>query len=113
MHEIGMIQGAISSALRSASEHGARRVERIVMQVGVESGVDPEVIRFVFPVATRDTIAEAALLEIEFVPARCRCPQCQVEFAPTDELHVCPQCGCSRAETIAGHEFTLAAIEIT
>jgi len=121
MHEIGLIQDAISAALKSAAQHGAQRIERITMRVGVESGIDPEVIDYVFPIATKGTIAEGSQLEIQRIPARCRCPHCATEFAPADGsqdeaealLHVCPSCGHLRATLLAGHEFSLAAVEIT
>jgi hydrogenase nickel incorporation protein HypA/HybF len=112
MHEIGLIQSAIGAALKSAAQHGARRIERITMRVGAESGIDPAVIDMVFPISTRGTIAEGAQLEIELVPARCRCPRCGTEFVPADELRACPCCGELRASPVAGYEFSLLAVEI-
>jgi hydrogenase nickel incorporation protein HypA/HybF len=112
MHEIGLLQNVIGAALKNAVQHGAQRVERITMRIGADSGVDPEVITFAFPMVTRGTIAEGAELALEPVPTRCRCPQCEIEFEPADELYVCPRCERPGAHAVAGREFWLAAIDI-
>jgi len=107
-----MFQQALDHALSQVSAQGVQRVERIGVQIGAESGVDPEVITFAFNVLTQDTIANGALLEIEHVPVLCYCAQCQMTFEPRDALHECPNCSCAYAEVRQGHEFGITAVDV-
>jgi hydrogenase nickel incorporation protein HypA/HybF len=111
MHEIGMFQEALDQAFAQATAHGAQRIGHIVVRIGAESGVEPNVIAFAFDVLTRDTIAAGATLEIEPVGVVCACPQCRISFAPVDALHLCPQCQ-QVANIVQGREFGIATIDM-
>ena len=113
MHEVGLIKDALGAALARAEREGARRVERVTCCIGAESGVDPDVVDFIFPLATSGTIAEGAALAIERIEVRCRCRVCAEEFAPDDLLHICPRCGRPGAPAIAGRDFRIASLDIT
>jgi|HigsolmetaAR202D_1030399.scaffolds.fasta_scaffold38505_1 hydrogenase nickel incorporation protein HypA/HybF len=112
MHEIGLMQQMVKDALDHAMSVGAHHVQRMTVRVGAESGVVPDVIMMAFEVATRDTIAEGAELQIEHVPVVCYCAACDLEFTPADELHECPCCHQIMAEVRRGREFELASLEI-
>jgi hydrogenase nickel incorporation protein HypA/HybF len=112
MHEIGLMQRMVEVALDRAASAGACHVQRVTVRVGAESGVVPEVIMLAFDVATRGTIAEGAELQIEDVALICFCAACELEFAPADTLHECPNCHRLGAEVRRGHEFELASLEI-
>ena len=112
MHEIGLMQRMVEVALERAAGAGARHVQRVTVRVGAESGVVPDVIMFAFDVATRGTIAEGAVLQIEDVPLACFCLACDLEFAPADALHECPRCHRLGAQVRRGQEFELASLEI-
>jgi hydrogenase nickel incorporation protein HypA/HybF len=102
----------VEVALERAALAGAERVQRMMVRIGAESGVVPEVITFAFDIATRGTIAEGAQLEIEEVRLACFCAACCLEFEPQDALHECPQCHQTGAEVRRGREFELAQLEI-
>jgi hydrogenase nickel incorporation protein HypA/HybF len=111
MHEIGLMQRMVEVALDRAAGAGARQVQRVMVRVGAESGVVPEVILLAFDVATRGTIAEGAELQIEDVPLICFCVACDLEFTPADALHECPRCQRLGALVRHGREFELASLE--
>jgi hydrogenase nickel incorporation protein HypA/HybF len=113
MHEIGLLQHMVEVALDRAALAGARRVQRMTVRIGAESGVVPEVITFAFDVATRGTIAEGADIEIEHVRPGCFCAACGLEFEPEDALHECPQCHRIGAEVRRGREFELASLDVS
>src|SRR5215467_14535132 len=112
MHEIGLMQRMVEVALERATNAGARHVQRVMVRVGAESGIVPDVITFAFDVATRATIAEGAELQIEDVPTACFCAACDLDFAPADALHECPSCHRLGVEVRRGREFELASLEI-
>jgi hydrogenase nickel incorporation protein HypA/HybF len=113
MHEIGLLQRMVEVALDRAALGGAERIERMTVRIGVESGVEPEVIAFAFDIATRGTIAEGAELDIEEVRPVCFCAACGLEFEPQDALHECPRCHRTGAEIRRGREFQLASLDVS
>ena len=42
MHELGIVESAMETVLRHASERPTMRVERVVLRIGRLAGVEPE-----------------------------------------------------------------------
>lgn len=114
MHEVGIMESALSIVLSQARSHGAQRVRRIVLRIGALAGVDAQALRFAFDVVTRETIAAEAELEIRDVPARAYCAACAEEFGVEgDAIFSCPRCGRLSGEIRQGREFELSRIEMS
>ncbi|MCS7060887.1 MAG: hydrogenase maturation nickel metallochaperone HypA [Thermoflexales bacterium] len=113
MHEVSVMQSALEIALEHMRRQNAARIHRIHMRVGALSSVVPEALEFAFDVVTHGTPAEGATLEIERVPAVCRCPACQIEFEPDGYFYECPQCGSLNVEIRRGRELELAFLEVS
>ena len=69
MHEVSIMESAVSMAVETARKSGSDRVLAVRLRVGVLSGVVPEALRFAFDVVCQGTPAEGAALEMELVPA--------------------------------------------
>lgn len=113
MHEVGLMESVLQLACDRAQQNGATKIHRIGLQVGTVSGVVPEALRFAFDACTQGTLAEGATLDIESLPALCHCPQCHIEFEPTDWVYVCPQCDRPSSDIRQGHELLLTTLEIS
>ena len=114
MHEVGIMASAMDTVLAQARSHGASRVHLIVLRIGALSGVQPEALRFAFDVVAKGTPADGATLEIDMVPARARCPDCDLEFEPDSGfIFTCPKCSRICGELSAGRELELARIEVS
>jgi hydrogenase nickel incorporation protein HypA/HybF len=111
MHEVGVIQSAVESAVEHALRSGKRRIHRMVLRVGVLSGVDPDALSFSFDAVAAGTIAEAATLELESEPAIAVCGFCGTEFETTDVYCECSTCGRPTACVRSGREVTLVSLE--
>jgi hydrogenase nickel incorporation protein HypA/HybF len=112
MHEVGIISQAVDIAIESARQAGASRVAAMRIRVGALSGVAPDALRFGFDIATEGTCAEGAVLDIELVPARCRCAYGCGEFSPGGSIYACPSCGELSSDLLQGRELDLASIEV-
>ena len=77
MHELSIMQSALSLALDQARHAGARRVHTIRLRIGALSGVVPDALEFAFEALAPGTAAEGAKLAIEAVPARFWCAPLQ------------------------------------
>ena len=92
MHELSIMQSALSLALDQARQAGAVRVHLIRLRIGALSGVVPDALEFAFEALTPGTLAEGARLAIEPVPARFWCATCTREFQSDDMFAECPGC---------------------
>jgi hydrogenase nickel incorporation protein HypA/HybF len=111
MHELSIMQSALSLALDQARQAGAGRVQVIRLRIGALSGVVPDALEFAFEALTPGTPAEGAHLAIEHVPARFWCAACSREFQSDDLLSDCPDCHTPSGELRAGREMELASLE--
>jgi len=114
VHEVGIMETAIEAVLAQAREHDATQVHRIVLRIGALSGVEPDALRLAFDATVKDTPAAGADLELEAVPARGRCSDCDLEFGvESDFIFTCPRCGRISGELVQGRELELARIEMS
>jgi hydrogenase nickel incorporation protein HypA/HybF len=113
MHELSIMQSALTQVLDRAQEAGARRVHEIRLRVGALSGVIPEALQIAFEALALGTMAEAATLKIENVPAWFWCAACSHEFLSDKMFAECPKCHTVSRELRAGRELELASLEIT
>ena len=114
MHEVGIMESTLALAVARARDQGASRIHRIVLRVGALSGIEPEALRFAFDAMAKDTPADGAVLAIDTVPARGRCPDCDIEFkVASDFIFTCPRCGRVSGELSQGRELELSRIEIS
>jgi len=94
-----------------AAQHHAKRVSRVVLQLGPLSGVESVLLEHAFPIAVAGTIAESAKLQIEQLPIRIKCTQCLAESEADINRLLCRQCGSWQVRLISGDEMLLASLE--
>jgi hydrogenase nickel incorporation protein HypA/HybF len=113
MHELSICQALLDQVERIAREHGATRVERILLRVGPLSGVEGPLLQHAYPLASAGTIAEAAELVIEPAPIRVACSDCGTETDATANRLLCGACGSFKTRLVSGDELLLANLELT
>ncbi len=112
MHELSIMQSALTMALEQAQRAGARRVLVLRLRIGVLSGVVPEALEFAFEALAPGTLAEGGKLAVEPVPARFWCAACSQEFVSEDFFTDCPKCHQPSGELRGGREMEVASMEI-
>ncbi len=111
MHEYSIASSLLEVALRTASEHGLKKVSRAKVKAGELRGIVPLQLTFWWEALTRGTAAEGAELEVETVAPRVRCSGCGHEFEVEEMAFRCPACGGVDVATTAGTELLLTEIE--
>jgi len=112
VHELSLVASVFDILEEKAREHGAARVTKVVLKVGVMSGVVPDLLESAFDSYKKGTLAEEARLEIVIVPVKLRCPDCGGETAREDTDFSCAACGSRRVEIVAGRDLTVETIEL-
>ena len=113
MHEVSIMESAVSMAVETARKSGSDRVLAVRLRVGALSGVVPEALRFAFDVVCQGTPAEGASLEMELVPAGGWCPVCQADFQFAVFPGECPRCHEPNGELRHGRELEITLVEIS
>ena len=113
MHELSVCLALIDQVRRIAADHGATRVDRIVLQIGPLSGVEPALLRNAFPLASAGTPADGAELVIEGSPVEVECTGGGATSEALPNRLLCGSCGDFRTRVTSGEEMTLVSLELT
>ncbi len=113
MHELSVCLALVEQVQQLAADHGAHRVDRITLQIGPLSGVEPALIRHAFPLVVVDSIAAQAELIIESIPIRVHCRECGSETEATTNRLLCGVCGGYQTRLLSGNEMLLANLELS
>ncbi len=112
MHEMALCESVMEILEEAAKRQAFTRVRRVRLELGVLSHADPHAIRFGFEAVSRDTIADAAVLEILSVPGAAWCMQCAKTVPIGDRLEPCPDCGGYQLEITAGTDMRVKELEV-
>jgi hydrogenase nickel incorporation protein HypA/HybF len=112
VHELSLVASVFEVLEEKAREHGAARVTKVVLDVGIMSGAVPDLIESAFEAYKRGTLAAGARLEIVVVPMKVRCPDCGGETVREDADFSCAGCGSRRVEIVEGRDLVIEKIEL-
>jgi hydrogenase nickel incorporation protein HypA/HybF len=112
MHEMALTESVVEIALQEMSRAGARRLKRIVLDIGRLSAVEPEAMRFCFAAIAAGTAAEGAELAIEEAPGAGWCLDCARAVALEERYGPCPECGGFRVQMTSGDQMKIRELEV-
>lgn len=95
---------------RELKKSGALRLERVRIEVGRMTAVEPESLRFCFEACVKDTPMDGARLDIVETPITGRCSMCAEEFRMEDISSPCPACGGASVVWLTGTELKVVSI---
>ena len=127
MHELSLAQSLLSQILALAEEHGAQRIDRVVVTLGPFSGVVRDSFEFGFDILKQEQEAtKATVLVLETPDPEYACLDCdKVAVIPfprqSERLELtrcglatkkCPWCGSGRLVARGGTELILNQLEM-
>ncbi len=111
MHEFGIASEIVRAAIEEARRHGAGRVSGVTVRVGVLRGIVPESLHLFFGHASKGTVAENAILEIEQETASVECEACGA--TPVTQFSLsCPRCGGGPVRVRGGDSLSMVSVEL-
>ena len=111
MHELSIAHDMLGIVEKQLAQYPGARVESINLLVGVYSGVDPEALRFAFPVVVKGTSIESAELVIKSLPLSFKCRDCG-ETAIEAGTAQCPRCHSINIAMESGTELEISSLEL-
>ncbi len=113
MHELSIAQNIVEMVRQYAPPNNGEKVKTVRLRVGELSGVVVDSLQFCFSTIIADTPLRGTELEIDRIPFRLHCSQCQKTFESEFGVIVCPSCNSNDTEVISGTEMHIESIELT
>lgn len=113
MHEFGIAEALLNTALETARRAEASKVEQVNLRIGALAGVVDEALVFAFDALAEDTPAHGARLVIEPIAVTCYCEPCATAFEPPRGTYRCPTCQTLSRSIKTGRELQLISIEVS
>ncbi|MFO8235831.1 MAG: hydrogenase maturation nickel metallochaperone HypA [Bacteroidales bacterium] len=111
MHEVAIVNEMFGIMHEVAEQEKLTRIDKVSFSIGTMMQVVPDLFRFAFDSAKEGTIADNADLEIEFLPVRMKCKQCNTEFNIENNVFRCPDCEGVELDLLQGKELYIKSIE--
>ena len=112
MHELSICMSLMEQLEAIARERNADSIVRVELEVGVLSGVEPDLLENAWPIASSGTIAEQAELHIETGDLVVECSNCGARTNAEPNRLRCSACGSIRTRVVSGDELMLLRVEI-
>ena len=112
MHEVGVAEEIIKTAIKVAKENKAEIPLKVGLSVGTLSGVEPSSLEFALEAIKVELGLADTIFDIEVVKAAGICGVCGKNSEPDALFAICEHCGSPALELTAGTEFKILYIDI-
>ena len=112
MHEMSLCEGILQVLESEAEKQGFSHVRRVILDIGVLSGVEIPALEFAFEVVMRGSLAEQAILEINRLRAQAWCMACAETVEIQARYDPCPNCGGYQLQVGSGDEMRIKELEV-
>ncbi|MDD2789383.1 MAG: hydrogenase maturation nickel metallochaperone HypA [Sulfurimonas sp.] len=112
MHEYSIVQSLLDSCEENAAKNAATKVTRVVVKIGVMSGVEPDLLKTAFDTFKEKTICEGCEFIVHIQPIVVKCNNCQTQSTLKKLEYLCPECQSLDLEVIDGEDMYLMQLEL-
>ena len=112
MHEYSIVQSLLDGCEDHARQNDATKVTKVVVKIGVMSGVEPDLLKIAFDTFKEKTICEEALFIINIQKVKIRCNGCGRENELEKNEYLCPGCQSTDLKIIDGEDMLLMQLEL-
>jgi hydrogenase nickel incorporation protein HypA/HybF len=112
MHEYSIVQALLNQCEENAKKHNATQIKKVVLKIGVLSGVEPHLLEIAFETFKEGTICHDAILEMNIQDIIIYCKDCKQESKVDDFALACPKCKSINVSVIDGEDMYLMSLEM-
>jgi len=112
MHEYSVVQALLEQVETIAEEHDAAKVTKIIVKIGVMSGVEPHLLEIAFNTFKEQTVCDGAEFVMNIQPVTVRCLECETQSELEVMHYRCPACESLNIKIIDGEEMYLMTLEM-
>ncbi len=112
MHEYSIVQSLLDSCEENAKVNNATKVMKVVVKIGVMSGVEPALLQTAFDTFKENTICSNATFIINMQPIVINCHNCGKQLVLNKNEYNCPECKSIDLDVIDGEDMYLMQLEL-
>lgn len=112
MHEYSIVQSLLESCEQHARENEAKEVTKVVVKIGVLSGVEPDLLQTAFDTFKEQTVCHNADFIINIQKITIKCHECNSESTLEKHEFSCPKCDSTNIQVTDGEEMYLMSLEM-
>lgn len=112
MHEYTIVQSLLDICEENATKNMATKVMKVVVKIGVMSGVEPELLETAFNTFKEKTICEDCLFVLNIQPVVVKCKDCLKSSTLKKLEYLCPECESLNLDVIDGEDMVLMQLEL-
>ena len=112
MHEYSIVQSLLNSCEENARQNNATKVTKVVVKIGVMSGVEPDLLQTAFDTFKEQTMCHDAEFIINVQPVVIKCLSCGEESTLEKNEYACLQCQSVDLDILDGEDMFLMQLEL-
>ncbi len=112
MHEYSVVQALLEQIEDVARENDATKITKIVVKIGVMSGIEAHLLEIAFNTFKEKTVCDDAKFVMNIQPLIIECQECK-GVSELKKIHYCCQkCESTNVKVIDGEDMFLMSIEM-
>ena len=112
MHEYSIVQALLTQCEEHVQENDAQKVTKLVVKIGVMSGVEPHLLETAFNTFKETTVCDGAEFIIRIQPLAIKCNVCDTFSELENRHYCCPHCESVDVEVVDGEDMYLMQLEL-
>ena len=112
MHEYSIVISLIDKCQEQVKAHKAKKVTKLVVKVGVLSGVEIELLQRAFDGFKEDSVCSDAKMQIYQQKVVVFCKECNKEHTLEKFEFICPTCKGYQLDILDGEDLFLMQLEL-
>ena len=111
MHEYSIVQSLLESCEEHAKSNDAKKVTKVVVKIGVLSGVEPELLQTAFDTFKEQKVCNDAQFIINVQQIEILCNKCNSSSTLQKNEFACPKCESVDLKVTDGEDMYLMSLE--
>ncbi len=112
MHEYSIVQSLLESCEEHARVNEASKVTKVVVKIGVLSGVEPELLKTAFDTFKEKTICDSAEFVVNIQKLQIDCLDCKTISIIEKNDFSCPNCNSVNINVLDCEDMYLMSLEL-
>lgn len=112
MHEYSIVQALLEQVEQIASQNNATKITKVVVKIGIMSGVEPHLLEMAFDTFKEKSICDGAAFVMNIQPLLLECNLCHAKSEQHKAEYICKECGSVDIRVLDGEEMFLMQLEM-
>ncbi|MFA7083480.1 MAG: hydrogenase/urease nickel incorporation protein HypA [Arcobacteraceae bacterium] len=112
MHEYSIVQSLLESCEEHAKQNDAKEVTKVIIKVGVLSGVEPHLLETAFNTFKEKSICHNAVFVMNIQDVVIECFDCNITSTLKKREFSCPKCQSINIDVKEGEDMFLMSLEM-